>query len=531
MITYQIYSDQAILINFEQKIDPHINVKVQTLNKKIQTSNIAGVTFCIPAYCSLTIGYDSAMILYAVLVEKIKRLVEQIPIVLENKTSRLLKIPVCYEAAFAPDIEEVAHSKNITVQELMAIHTSRIYQVYMLGFLPGFVYMGKLPAALEVQRKATPRLRVPAGSVGLAGLQTGIYPSEAPGGWQIIGRTPLSLFDPNRVEPFMFQAGDKVQFEAISLSDFEGYGKFSKFVISKKLDEKNPIVQFLKAGLQTTIQDLGRKNHQAFGVPQSGVMDKSSARIANELVANSKDHPVLEITLMGPKMIFQGNYQIALTGADLSPTINNIPVPMYETIDVMDGDILAFGFAKSGCRAYLAIGGTWNIPQVLHSYSALPYSGQTATPHSIIQKNTQLQIQAKKFISKKIYPKSRRPTFPKSLRIRVLAGPEFDYFSNYSIGYFFSRAYKITKDSNRMGYRLDANIIDFKPKREVISSGIVPGTIQVTSAGQPVILMADAQTTGGYYRLANVISADMDALGQLKPGDEIWFSLVSLDEI
>jgi allophanate hydrolase subunit 2 len=133
-------------------------------------------------------------------------------------------------------------------------------------------------------------------------------------------------------------------------------------------------------------------------------------------------------------------------------------------------------------------------------------------------------------VEQRIHPRKLRPEYPTRLRVRVLPGPEFEAFSPYAIGYFFSRGYRLTADSNRMGYRLDATIIDFRPAREVISSGIIPGTIQVTNSGQPIILMADAQTTGGYFRLANVISADMDRLAQLKPGDEVWFSLVHLEE-
>lgn len=530
MISYQTYGDQAILINFEQKIDPQINAAVHALHSKIKAASWNEITFCIPAYCSLTVGYHPKLTTYLDILKKIKTIVDQSTVIKEKQPASILKIPVCYEEEFAPDLHEVALSKGLVVSELIAMHTSTTYDVYMLGFLPGFVYMGKLPAALEVQRKANPRLRVPAGSVGLAGFQTGIYPSEAPGGWQIIGQTPLTIFDPNSAEPFLFKAGDKVQFEAIDKLTFERKkkeeDKFFKFDSVTSLSKSVHKIHFLKAGLQTTIQDFGRKNFLSYGVPKSGVMDKQSAQIANELVGNPIEYPVLEMTLIGTKMKFEQKCQIAITGADLSPKINQCPIPLYETINVKNGDILSFSSAKNGCRTYLAIGGQWQIPKVLNSYSALPYAGQSATPDSLIKKNTELVIQAKSFISKKIYPLKNRPTFPNSLRVRVLAGPEFEYFSNYSIAFFFSRAYKITADSNRMGYRLDANIIDFKPQREVISSGIVPGTIQVTSAGQPVILMADAQTTGGYYRLANVVSADMDALGQLKPGDEVWFSLV-----
>lgn len=288
---------------------------------------------------------------------------------------------------------------------------------------------------------------------------------------------------------------------------------------------------FLKTGLQTLIQDKGRIGYQSYGVPVSGAMDKKSADLANELVGNSLGTPVLEMALLGPTINISGDCQIAITGADLSPKVNNEPIPLYETINLKGGDMLKFGGAKNGCRAYLAIRGTWQIKKWLNSYSALPYSGDAATPESYIQKDTTLTIQTNPRIPKKIVPIARRPHFPTTLKVRVLPGPEFDHFSNYTIGYFFSKTYKLTQESNRMGYRLDTILTDFKPKKEVISTGIIPGTIQITSAGQPVILMMDAQTVGGYYRIANVISEDLDKLGQLKPGDKVAFSLIRLEEI
>ena len=290
-------------------------------------------------------------------------------------------------------------------------------------------------------------------------------------------------------------------------------------------------LHFLKTGLQTLIQDSGRIGYQSYGVPVSGVMDKKSAALANELVGNPSDAPVIEITLLGPKIEIEGECQIAITGADLSPKINNQTIPLYTTVTVKNGDMLSFGAIKNGCRAYLAIGGEWQLSKWLNSYSAVPYAGKEATPKSVIEKGQQLTIKTSKRGIKKSIPKSEQPIYNNSQRIRVLPGPEFEEFSPYTIAYFFSRGYKLTNDSNRMGYRLDGNLIDFKPKREVISSGIIPGTIQITSSGQPVILMADAQTVGGYYRIANVISADMDKLAQLKPGEEVWFSLIRLAEI
>lgn len=255
-------------------------------------------------------------------------------------------------------------------------------------------------------------------------------------------------------------------------------------------------------------------------------MDRTAAQTANWLVGNPLDTPVLEITLMGPTITITGRGTIALTGADLAARLDRQPAPRYETIRIDGRTTLSFSQPQSGCRAYLAVRGKWLLQPWLHSYAA----AEGLTPESFIRKGQVIHIRSGVSTDYRRLPPETRQVYPSNLRVRVLPGPEFADFSPYAIGFFFSRGYRLNADSNRMGYRLNARLEDFSPEREIISSAVLPGTIQVTNAGQPIILMADAQTTGGYPRLANVISADLDRLAQLKPGDELWFSLVRLEE-
>lgn len=280
-------------------------------------------------------------------------------------------------------------------------------------------------------------------------------------------------------------------------------------------------LRFLKAGLWTTVQDQGRIGHQASGVPVGGAMDQAAAQLANWLVGNAKKDQVLEITLLGPTLQINQAAQIAITGANLSPTINGISIPMYETVSLEQGDILKFGKIQSGCRAYLAIGGQWMIQKWLASGSAATTSAATLTPNSIIKKDTVLIIQPTSFIQKRIIPTP--PIYTASIEVDVLPGPEFNTFSSHTIASFFSQSYTIANDSNRMGYRLLGKKLCFESKQEVISSGIVIGTIQISNAGQPILLMRDAQTTGGYSRIAVVAPKDLDRLAQLKPGENVRF--------
>lgn len=224
-MTIKLFGDGAILIDFEQKIEEEINATVIALQKTIETEALPGVTFCIPAYCSLTVGYDRTVTRFDVLKDKIKKLAASRAGKKSGFNKRTLNIPVCYEGKFALDFADLAKQTGLTRAEIIALHTSTPFRVYMLGFLPGFAYLGRLPEQLFCTRKTTPRLRVPARSVGLAGFQTGIYPSEVPGGWQIVGQTPVQVFDGEKENPFLFQAGDEVNFYAISNTSFQNIEK------------------------------------------------------------------------------------------------------------------------------------------------------------------------------------------------------------------------------------------------------------------------------------------------------------------
>ncbi|MFT6359063.1 MAG: antagonist of KipI [Saprospiraceae bacterium] len=299
-----------------------------------------------------------------------------------------------------------------------------------------------------------------------------------------------------------------------------------KSIISLNFMTKPTIFHCQKAGLLTTVQDGGRIGFQAFGVPVAGVMDSVSAKIANELVGNLSDAPILEITLFGPALKIEGAAIIALSGADLTARINGNRLPLYESILLKDGDIISFGKPKNGCRAYLAIAGDWQVEKWLNSASAASQNVETLTPDSILKKGSQLKIQPNLSFSKKIYPRELGPKFPDLIRVRVMPGPEFSLFSKTIIDHFFGKIHHISSQYNRMGIRLVEKLLDFQPTQELISSGLVIGTIQVTNSGQPIILMRDAQTTGGYWRIGNVISEDLNKLAQVTAGDGIWLSLV-----
>ena len=232
ILSYRIFplGDTAITIDFGNVIDEKINSNVLALFHQLSADPLPGMIEAVPAYSSLTIYYDVFGIskmgnngksvyeyISGQLTERLKQPLEEV-----NTAARVVTVPVCYEKEFSPDIEYLAKEKNISVEEVIHIHISKQYRVYMLGFLPGFSYMGEVDERIAVPRKPQP-VTVAAGSIGIAGKQTGIYPLQSPGGWQIIGRTPLKLFNAEKEEPTLLRAGDIVQFISISKNEFESY--------------------------------------------------------------------------------------------------------------------------------------------------------------------------------------------------------------------------------------------------------------------------------------------------------------------
>ena len=214
--------DSALIVEFEERIDPAINARAIALADLLQAAAIAGVRDVVPTYRSVAVFFDPLRTNYDTLLERIERDAGR-PAPDAARQAEPLRIPVCYGGDLGPDLGAVAAFGGISADEVIALHASATYRVFMLGFVPGFAYMGIVDARIAAPRHSTPRVRVPAGSVGIAGVQTGIYPAETPGGWQLIGRTPIKPFDANRAQPFLMKAGDAVRFYAIDRAEYERF--------------------------------------------------------------------------------------------------------------------------------------------------------------------------------------------------------------------------------------------------------------------------------------------------------------------
>lgn len=212
-------SDQSLLIYFGEKITIHAHQQVRKLLHLMEAEPIAGVRNLHPAYCSLLVKFDAAKLRHEALEKELRKCLSRLANV-KLPEPRDVEIPVCYDGEFGPDLDEVARLHKITPEQVIKLHSSPTYLVYFLGFVPGFAYLGELPKELVAPRLATPRKRVPAGSVGIAGNQTGVYPFDTPGGWRLLGRTPVSMFRTDREGLSLLSIGDQVRFVPISRERF-----------------------------------------------------------------------------------------------------------------------------------------------------------------------------------------------------------------------------------------------------------------------------------------------------------------------
>lgn len=303
-------------------------------------------------------------------------------------------------------------------------------------------------------------------------------------------------------------------------------------------------IKVLQAGFLATIQDLGRYGLQKYGVIVGGAMDIFAVRMANILVGNKENEGTIEITMFGTKLLFNEAHLIAITGGCLQPTIDDKPVLMWRPILVKKGQVLQFNGIKSGARAYIAFAGGLNVPKVMNSKSTyIPaklggFKGRQLQKGDILTCG-EISNQAKYFVSQLEAMKipfswsvnhASFYTCRKPQSIRIIQGAEFEKFNDKSQQAFVETLYTLTVHADRMGYQLKGAKLQLKEKFELLSEGVTYGTIQVPSNGQPIILMADRQTTGGYPKIGQVISVDLPRLAQLQPNQQIKFEVVSIDE-
>jgi len=308
-------------------------------------------------------------------------------------------------------------------------------------------------------------------------------------------------------------------------------------------------IEITRSGLLTTVQDLGRYGFQKYGITVSGAMDAFALRVANLLVGNPESNAVLEMTLIGSSVLFHQDSLISICGANLSPTIDKKSVPMWRPLYVKEGASLDFGQCLKGCRVYIGIAGGLAVPKVLGSRSTYlranigGYQGRPLKEKDILHFGAPSNLASKimsyfssplnnhQFRATKWYISPRIfPGYQNNPRVRVIRDRQWDYFTTKSKELFFTQPFQVTNQSDRMGYRLKGPDLQMEKKLVIISEAVTPGTIQVPSDGNPIILLSDRQTTGGYPQIAHIATVDLPVISQVKPGEIIYFEDISLEE-
>jgi antagonist of KipI len=293
-------------------------------------------------------------------------------------------------------------------------------------------------------------------------------------------------------------------------------------------------IRILEPGLLTTVQDLGRVGYQKFGVSPSGAMDGFALIVANRLVGNPDHAAGLEITVQGPKLQFETSAVIALMGADLSATVNQTPLSLWTSVQVRSGDRLSVGPRRSGARAYLAVAGGIDVPLVLGSRATDlrcrlgGLEGRNLAKGDLLQGGN-LPSDVARHVGL-VCPLSLRPALSPIPTLHLIAGPHTNEFAPDALTALCSAPYRLMPDSNRMGYRLEGPPLRHERGAAGISDAVTIGALQVLPDQQPVLLMADRQTTGGYPKIGVVISVDLPQAAQVMPGDHVQFATTTVDD-
>lgn len=293
-------------------------------------------------------------------------------------------------------------------------------------------------------------------------------------------------------------------------------------------------IKVVFAGSLSTIQDKGRFGYLKAGIGTSGVMDHEAYETANYLVGNENGKAVIEATLFGPTLQFEEEAICAVTGADMGMKLDDMEIDTYKSFYVMPGQILSMGMAVNGCRSYIAFRGGIDVPVVMNSRSTNlkchfgGLNGRALKNGDVLEcgKADCLMENAEEILKRNV----PRIHYETDVKLRVVGGPQDDYFSENGQKTFYGSTYTVSVDSDRMGFRLEGPEIENINGVDIVSDGIAFGAIQVPSSGKPIILLADRQTTGGYAKIGTVCSRDMSKLVQLKPGDKIHFVPISVEE-
>ncbi len=439
-------------------------------------------------------------------------------------TGRLIDVPVHYDGE---DLREVAAHLGMSAEAVVEWHSRTRWTAAFAGFAPGFVYLAG-DSNLRVPRHGSPRTAVPPGSVALADNFSAVYPRSSPGGWQLIGSTPVTLWDETLTDPALIHPGDRVRFTAeaarIRISDSR------PSAASNAPGSPDPAgLRVLHPGASATVQDSGRPGYASLGVGASGAMDRGAFARANEIVGNAHHEAALELLGEGFRALAVRDQVMAVTGAateieirrrtDAGKTMIRRPAP-GAPFPLLAGEELAVSAAAQGMWSYLAVRGGISVPEVLGSRSRDTHSGLGPAPLAVGDEVPVHPAAISAVVSDEVLPPRE---WCADVQLRVVAGPREDWFTEAAVARFYSAPWIVSNQFSRTAARLTGPALDRAITAELQSEGLVRGSVQVPTDGQPLIFSADHPVTGGYPVIGVIADADLDAAAQIGPGTTVRF--------
>jgi antagonist of KipI len=509
-------SEDTFLVEFPDAPDSAANRFAVALADRLTRRPRRGLLDAIPGARTLFVVFDPRLERRSTLLDRVRQLAREAEGA--PPENRRFRIRVAYGGESGPDLAMLARERGITPDDFARRHAAAEYSVAFLGFSPGFAYLSGLPAELAAPRRASPRPRVPAGSVAVGGPYTAIYPEDTPGGWQLIGRSAVRLFDASARPPALLRPGDRISFEPTSEAELAAsFGEAKPAAAERReIAGGDAVFEILEAGLFTTVQGGPRFGLGSSGVPAGGAMDPVSLDHGNARLGNPAGSGALEMTLSGADLLFRSDALVCVTGADMGVRWNRRPATGDRPFRVGAGDRLTFGYASAGARAYLCVAGGLA-------------RGRPGEPvRRLVRGDVVLAAPERRAGPGGAGPRDGEP-MPGIARpggeviLSVLPGPQLSDFPGEASDLLFSTAWRISPESDRRGVRLDGPPLPLRMPPDIPPEGTALGGIQVPANGQPIVLGPDRPVTGGYAKIGTVVARDWPLLAQSGPGRTVRF--------
>jgi len=475
----------------------------------------------------------------------------------------ILRLPVFYDkekqVSDSNDLTALSERLDLSTDEIIDLHQSLSYKVFALGFSPGFAFMGDLDSRLQVPRLSSPRTKVPKGSVAIAEKQTAIYPLESPGGWHLLGCCPIKLFDPRRKPNNLFSIGQSIRFEAVDEATFNTMAFAQGGIYEKEADSisnslnnsftKDKAIEVIKANGLNIVVDQGRKGMMQQGLSESGPMDRLAFAAANQLLGNDANAAMIEISLGGLSIAIHQDTVMAISGADLQAELIDKngdikPLSPWLSYRLSKGSRLTFkGFKQQGFRTYLSFLGGIILPpeyymgQSVSCVQREELGGHKANGQALASGDylaiapidtddyRKVQLKAIPYRYRGFFSEAKPFTRVYKLPIRLCY--QVALFDKQQVACFLQQVHTVSSQIDRMAYRLQSENKLAVPKQGIVSEGIALGSMQITPDGEPIIMMADRQTIGGYPKLGVLLEETVNTLAQLVPGQKVQFVAVN----